>query len=214
MTGMAARDPDPFDALVSAMRACRICRDAPLYGPPLPHEPRPVFQVSRTARICIASQAPGIRVHESGRPFNDASGVRLRQWLGMSDEEFYDPARVAIIPMGLCFPGWTPQGGDLPPRRECAPTWHSKLFAQLPQVTLLLAIGGYAQRWHFGAAAARGGVTQTVLQWRELYGADPSLKRYPLPHPSWHNNRWIKSHPWFEAELLPSLQADVRDALS
>lgn len=205
---------EPLEALVSAIRACRICRDRPRHGQPLDHEPRPILQVSTTARICIASQAPGTRVHASGRPFDDRSGIRLRQWLGIGASEFYDASKVAILPMGFCFPGTGPGGSDLPPRRECAEAWRAQLFARLPSLKLLLVIGGYAQRWHFGPAAARRGVDETVRQWRQLYRADPSLRRLPLPHPSWHNNRWLERNPWFEAELLPLLRADVRELLN
>jgi uracil-DNA glycosylase len=210
---MTPRDA-PFETLVSAIRACRICRDHPRYGPALPHEPRPVLQISETARIAIASQAPGTRVHRNGRPFDDPSGVRLRQWMGIEEADFYDPARVAIVPMGFCFPGLRPDGSDLPPRRECAETWREQLFAQLPHLELLLVIGGYAHRWHLGADTARQGMDATVRSWRDVHRADPSRRVFPLPHPSWHNNRWIMRNPWFEADLLPVLRADVRAALS
>lgn len=205
-----ADEPEPFSTLVSTIRACRICRDQPCYGLPLDHEPRPILQASEMARICIASQAPGIRAHESGRPFDDPSGVRLRQWLGMNEEEFYDPSMVAIVPMSFCFPGLSPSGGDLPPRRECAEVWRRRLFARLPTLALLLVVGGYAHRWHFGSTFAGKGVNETVRAWRQIYRADPSLLRLPLPHPSWHNNRWLKQNPWFESELLPTLRANIR----
>lgn len=214
LDSFAISENEPFEALVCAIRACRVCRDQPRYGPPLGHEPRPVLQVSETARICVASQAPGTRVHESGRPFNDASGVRLRQWLGMDESEFYDSSKVAILPMGFCFPGQRPDGSDLPPRRECAEIWRTKLFSHLPHLKLLLVIGGYAQRWHLGPTVARQGVNETVRLWREIYRADPRLRMFPLPHPSWHNNRWLQHNPWFEAELLPVLRTDIRDVLS
>lgn len=214
-TGPAGAGQDEsFDALVRAIRACRICRDEPRYGEPLPHEPRPVIQVSRTARICIASQAPGIRVHESGRPFDDRSGVRLREWMDVNEDVFYDASRIAIIPMGFCFPGASASGGDLPPRRECVEAWHEKLFAHLPEMKLVLVIGGYAQRWHLGQTVARQGVTQTVQAWREVYCSNPKRHVYPLPHPSWHNNNWLKRNPWFETDMLPVLRADIRKALS
>ncbi|RWE03208.1 uracil-DNA glycosylase family protein [Mesorhizobium sp.] len=208
-----ADEPEPFSTLVSTIRACRICRDQPSYGLPLDHEPRPILQASEGARICIASQAPGIRAHESGRPFDDPSGVRLRQWLGMNEEEFYNPSMVAIVPMSFCFPGLSPTGGDLPPRRECAEVWRGKLFARLPTLALLLVVGGYAHRWHFGSTFAGKGVNETVRAWRQIYRADPSLLRLPLPHPSWHNNRWLKQNPWFENELLPTLRTDIRALL-
>nr|WP_210269988.1 uracil-DNA glycosylase family protein [Hyphomicrobium methylovorum] len=202
-----------MDALLCDIRACRVCLDNPRYGDPLPHEPRPVVQISKTARICIASQAPGTRVHRSGRPFDDPSGVRLRGWLGIDEVTFYDPSKVAIIPMGFCFPGLRSNGSDLPPRRECAELWRTKLFARLPNLQLLLVIGAYAQRWHLGASVGRQGVNDTVAQWRSYYHADPALRMIPLPHPSWHNNRWLMSHPWFETELLPVLRTDVRKLL-
>ena len=203
-----------FDALLTDIRHCRICHDQPRYGKPLPHEPRPVIQVSQTARICIASQAPGTRVNASGVPFSDASGIRLRQWMDIDVADFYDEAKVAIIPMGFCFPGLRADGTDLPPRRECKEIWRESLFAQLPNLKIVLVIGGYAQGWHMGAAAARQGVTRTVQAWRETREATSSLLVYPLPHPSWHNNRWLKVNPWFETELLPVLRADIRQALS
>jgi len=198
-----------LDALIDEIRACRLCRDAPRYGQPLPHEPRPVIQVSGTARLCIAGQAPGTRVHASGRPFTDPSGVRLRAWLGLDEETFYDPARVAIIPLGFCFPGLDAKGGDLPPRRECAELWHARLFAQLPRIELVLLIGQYAQRWHLGRKAVAGGLTETVEHWRMYYRAGEPRRMVPLPHPSWRNNAWLKRNPWFETDLLPVLRADV-----
>ena len=145
-----ARHPSrDLDALVADIRACRHCRDHP-DGPPLPHEPRPVLRVSATARIGIFSQAPGTRVHASGTPFTDPSGVRLRAWMGVTDDEFYDASRIAIVPMGFCFPGLDAKGGDLPPRRECAPLWRARLLAALPAIELVLLVGQYAQRWHLG----------------------------------------------------------------
>jgi uracil-DNA glycosylase len=137
--------------LVAEIRGCRICREVP-HGNPLPHEPRPVLRPSTSARICTLSQAPGLRVHASGTPFTDPSGDRLRAWLQLTPEEFYDQRRVAIVPMGFCFPGHDTAGGNLPPRRECA-LWHERLFAAMPQLELILAVGSYAQRWHIGAAA-------------------------------------------------------------
>jgi uracil-DNA glycosylase len=196
-----------LDALVGEIRACRICRDAPL-GSRLPHEPRPVLRPSATARICISSQAPGVRVHASGTPFTDASGDRLRSWLQLAPEEFYDQRRVAIVPMGFCFPGHDDAGGDLPPRRECVRTWHESLFAAMPQLELILAVGSYAQRWHL-ACSATAGMTATVKRWRELLDAETRPRRIALPHPSWRNNAWLAANPWFEAELLPRLQAEI-----
>lgn len=209
----ASEQPTAFETLVSCIGGCRICRDEHRYGTSLGHEPRPVIQASETARICVASQAPGSRVHKSGRPFDDRSGLRLREWLGIDERSFYDPAKIAILPMGFCFPGLNPDGGDLPPRRECAEIWRLRLFSQLPNLKLLLVIGGYAQRWHFGPAAARRGVNETVRRWRDVYRSDPLTRKFPLPHPSWHNNKWLKLNPWFETDMLPMLQADVRDVL-
>lgn len=202
-----------FDILLHDIRHCRVCHDQPRYGKAMAPEPRPVLQVSETASICIASQAPGTRVHESGRPFTDASGIRLRQWMGVTDDEFYNDANIAIIPMGFCFPGQRADGSDLPPRRECREIWRSQLFARLPNLRLLLAIGGYAQRWHMGSEVARQGVTETVMSWRDHYCADPALRIYPLPHPSWHNNRWLTQNLWFENEVLPQMRQDIRDLL-
>jgi uracil-DNA glycosylase len=208
--------PESLDALVASIRACRICRDEPRFGARLPHEPNPVLRVSTTARILVASQAPGTRVHASGRPFTDASGVRLRSWMGVDDETFYDVSRIAIAPMGFCFPGHDANGGDLPPRRECGQAWHDALFAALPQIEFILAVGAPAQRYHL-ARLGRGDLmgatlTETVARWRILREAvRPRL--YPLPHPSWRNNGWIKANPWFEAELLPAMRADLATML-
>ncbi len=202
---------DALDRLVREIRACRICRDTP-DGQPLPHEPRPVLRPSTSARICIASQAPGVRVHASGIPFTDPSGDRLRAWLGVTDEEFYDQRRVAIVAMGFCFPGHDAAGGDLPPRRECARVWHSRLFALMPKLELVLPIGAYAQRWHLGAAG-KGAMTEVVRNWRNLIDTEVLPRYIPLPHPSWRNNGWLTKNPWFEQELLPALRPEVRRLL-
>jgi uracil-DNA glycosylase len=206
-------------ALVEAVRACRICRDDP-QGTPLPHEPRPVLRASRTARICLASQAPGTRVHASGIPFTDPSGDRLRAWMGVTADEFYDDSRIAILPMGFCFPGLDVHGGDLPPRRECAATWRAPLFAAMPQFELILLVGGYAQRWHMGKAV-RGGTTAAVeallANIRAASGqhwATQCPLFLPLPHPSWRNSGWLKRNPWFDAEVVPFLQSEVRRLLA
>ncbi len=200
---------DTLEDLVAAIRACRICRDA---DTPLPHEPRPVIQVSPTARICIAGQAPGTKVHASGRPFDDRSGQRLRDWMGVSEAEFYDETRIATVPMGFCFPGQDAKGGDLPPRRECRAAWHGRLFAVLPQVELVLAIGQYAQGFHLGPAR-RGSLGETVRAWREIWERPGSPRVLPLPHPSWRNTGWLRKNPWFEEELVPVLRAEVRRLL-
>lgn len=192
-----------LDRLTSDIRACRICIEHPLKTP-LPHEPRPVLRVSRTARLCIVGQAPGTRVHASGTPFTDPSGDRLRDWMGVTPDEFYDVSRIAIVPMGFCFPGLDAKGGDLPPRRECAEAWREPLFKLLPQVELTLLVGQYAQAWHLGTARKES-LTDTVAAWRNYYP-----RFIPMPHPSWRNNAWIKKNPWFESDLLPVLKRDVR----
>jgi len=189
-------------ALLADIAACRICAGE------LAHGPRPVFQLSGTARLCIAGQAPGMRVHKTGIPYNDPSGERLRDWLGIGRDVFYDRTRVAIVPMGFCFPGYDAAGGDRPPRPECVRHWHDRLFAATPKFKLLLAIGTYAQRYHFKGGAKKT-VTETVRSWRE-YGPFAM----PLPHPSWRNNGWLKKNPWFETELIPDLRARVAELLS
>jgi uracil-DNA glycosylase len=198
-----------LDALLRELAACRVCRDAPLYGTPLPHEPRPVIQAAGSARLCIASQAPGTRVHLSGRPFTDASGIRLRGWLGLDEKVFYDASKVAIVPMGHCFPGQDAKGADLPPRRECAPLWRARIFAALPGLELILLIGQFAQSWHLGREAKEG-LTATVRRWRDILASPRRPALLPLPHPSWRNNGWLRAHPWFEAELVPRLREEVR----
>ena len=203
----ARHDAGGLDRLLAAIRACAICRERPL-GAPLPHLPRPVLSVSSTARICIVGQAPGTRVHASGVPFTDPSGDRLRAWLGVDAATFYDVGRVAIVPMGFCFPGQNARGADLPPRRECAPAWRADLFAALPQIELLLAVGAYAHAWHLGPLARRS-LTETVAAWRQIMAATNRPTVVPLPHPSWRNNAWIGRNPWFESELLPVLRGAV-----
>ena len=196
-------------SLVARIRACRLCRDAPADPTrPLPHEPRPVVTPSTTARILIAGQAPGTKVHASGLPFNDRSGDRLREWLGVTRDEFYDPGNFAIVPMGFCFPGQDAKGSDLPPRRECAPAWRAELIAAMPQVELVLAVGIYAQSWHLGDAR-RASLTETVADWRTIFMRNAVPRVLPLPHPSWRNTAWLKKNPWFDAELLPALQREI-----
>ncbi|WAP70169.1 uracil-DNA glycosylase family protein [Jiella pelagia] len=200
-----AEDPQ---ALYRTIRACRICRDQPI-GRPLPIEPNPVLALSATARIVVAGQAPGNLADKSTKPFNDPSGVRLRDWMGIGPEVFYDPSRIAIVPMGFCFPGYDAKGGDLPPRRECRATWHSRVMAAMPQVELVLAVGLYAQRFHVAAGQKRS-LTETVQDWRAvLSGGGRFAPVLPLPHPSWRNNAWLRRHPWFAAELLPELKRRV-----
>ncbi len=208
-------DAGGLAALASRIRACRICVEAPR-GAPLPHEPRPVFRISPSARLLVASQAPGVKVHATGLPFNDPSGDRLRQWMNVSRGVFYDETKIAIVPMGFCFPGHDAHKGDLPPRPECREAWHDLLFAMLPQIDCVLAIGRYAQDYHFARAGRplpRGmSVDETIRRWRELSGEAPKI--FPLPHPSWRNNAWLKRNPWFEAEVLPALRGEVARAIS
>ncbi len=168
---------------------------------------------SSTARILIAGQAPGTRVHLSGRPFTDASGDRLRDWMGVSSEAFYNPDNFAILPMGFCFPGLDSKGGDLPPRRECAPSWRAGLIALMPQVDLVLAVGLYAQAWHMGGGR-RAKLTETVMNWRAAHDTSQAPAVLPLPHPSWRNSGWLKKNPWFEAELLPFLKTEIRSRIA
>jgi uracil-DNA glycosylase len=197
---------ETLDGLLHEIGACRICMEHPKR--PLPHEPRPVLVASTSAKILIASQAPGTRVHASGVPFDDRSGDRLREWLGMTREAFYDPSRLAIVPMGFCFPGLDAHGGDRPPRAECAPAWRARLLALMPQVELVLVIGLYAQRWHLGADRGAS-VDATVRDWRRIFGRPGLPKCLPLPHPSWRNTAWLKRNPWFEEEVLPILRSEV-----
>jgi uracil-DNA glycosylase len=186
-----------IDALKTNARACRVCEAH------LPLGPRPVMRASASARLLIIGQAPGTRVHESGIPWNDRSGDRLRQWLGVSPDIFYDEARIAIVPMGFCYPGVDPRGGDLPPRPECAPLWHPPFLDAMPDIRLTLLIGSYAQARYLGAARKKT-MTETVANWRAYL---PDF--LPLPHPSWRNTAWIKKNPWFETGLLPELRAEV-----
>lgn len=183
-----------LEDLAAEARACRACAAF------LPRGPRPVFQVSPTARLLIASQAPGTRAHESGVPFADASGERLRAWLGLSPSQFYDPALVAILPMGLCYPGRAPNGGDAPPRPECAPLWRRRFLAAMPALRLTLLVGAHAQAWALGP----GTVTARVRDFRTF------LPQYfPLPHPSWRSTLWERRNPWFGEEILPALRRAV-----
>jgi uracil-DNA glycosylase len=189
---------DELERLVAEIHACRAC--------PLPHEPRPVVWVRADARILIVGQAPGARVHETGIPWNDASGDRLREWLELDREAFYDRANIAVAAMGFCFTGQK-GGADLPPRKECAPRWRPRLLPLLQGVKLTLLVGVYAQRHHLGLAC-RGSLTETVRNWR-AYGDAVA----PLPHPSWRNTGWLRKNPWFERELVPDLRRRVRGVL-
>ena len=198
-----------LEDLLARIGACRICRDAPL-SRPLPHEPRPVVRVTPTARLLVASQAPGIKVHASGLPFDDRSGDRLRAWMGVDRETFYDTRRIAFAPMGFCFPGYDATGADLPPRRECRLAWHDRLFALLPKVEMVLTGGAHAQEYHLqrlGLSARKQPMAEVVRGWRDYEQTSPRV--IPLPHPSWRNTGWLKKNPWFEAELLPVLQTEV-----
>lgn len=184
-------------ALLRDVRACRACASA------LPLGPNPILRAHQDARVLIVGQAPGIRVHQSGIPWNDPSGDRLRLWLGLDREAFYDETHIAIIPMGYCYPG-TGASGDLPPRRECARLWLDRLLGELPEIRLTLLIGQYAQA-HFLAGSRKSNLTETVRAWREYFP-----RFLPLPHPSPRNLRWLKNNPWFEAEILPELRAAVQ----
>ena len=190
--------------LPDRIRACRLC--APRFAMTrTAHAPRPVAWFRPGARILIAGQAPGMRVHESGRPFDDRSGDRLRDWMGIDRATFYDRDRIAVVPMAFCFPGYDARGADLPPPPICAQTWHGEVMDSLGPHPLRLLIGAHAHRWHLGL---KGPVTRTVEGWRDhLPGA------IPLPHPSWRNTGWLKKNPWFEAELLPVLRTRVKEAL-
>lgn len=187
------------DALLARVRACRLCE------PGLPLGARPVLQLHPDARILIAGQAPGRKVHETGVPFDDPSGARLREWLGIERERFYDPRTVALLPMGFCYPG-TGKNGDLPPRPECAATWRQPLLDHLPRLELTLVLGQYAQAWHLDGR--RESVTVRVRNWRRHW---PSV--VPLPHPSPRNNRWLAQNPWFESDVLPVLRARIKALL-
>ncbi|MEO0484688.1 MAG: uracil-DNA glycosylase family protein [Pseudomonadota bacterium] len=182
---------------------CRLC--APRFAATqTAHAPRPVTWFAPGARVLIAGQAPGMRVHRSGRPFTDPSGDRLRDWMGVGEDVFYDQSRIAIVPMAFCFPGYTAKGADLPPPRLCADTWRAAVLDALGQVRVTLLVGGAAQAWHLGTR----NVTDTVSAWR-----DHAPGVFPLPHPSWRNNHWLSKHPWFEAELLPVLKSTLAEVL-
>ncbi len=189
----------PFLQLLRDVRACRICEAD------LPLGPKPLLQLDPRARILVASQAPGRKAHASGVPFSDPSGDRLREWMGVTPQQFYDPASIAIIPMGLCYPG-TGSAGDLPPRAECAAQWRESLLAQLPALELTLVIGRYAQVYHL--AGPNQSVTATVADWRATW---PWI--LPLPHPSPRNNMWLRRNPWFELETLPALRQRIAQLL-
>lgn len=193
---------DDFAGLLAAVRGCRLC------AAHLPLGPRPVVRMQSTARILIVGQAPGTRVHETGIPWNDPSGNRLRDWMALDRETFYDDSRIAIMPMGFCYPGRNPKGGDNPPRPECAPEWHDRLRTHLPRVDLTLLVGSYAQKHYLGKAMQKT-MTETVRGF-EAYLAEGFL---PLPHPSWRTTAWLKKNPWFAVEVLPVLRNRVQALL-
>lgn len=188
-----------LEQLLIEVRSCTVCHKE------LPLEPNPVLRAKRAARILVIGQAPGVKVHESGIPWNDPSGKRLRMWLNVTDDAFYDETKIAIIPMGFCYPG-KGNSGDLPPRKECAELWHQKLLNQLPNIKLTLLIGQYAQKYYLTKTEAT--LAQTVKAW-QTYGP----KFFPLPHPSPRNTRWFKNNSWFESKTIPQLRKKVRSAL-
>ncbi|MAL09617.1 MAG: uracil-DNA glycosylase [Maricaulis sp.] len=190
---------DPLEDLFARIRACRVCADR--------LEPRPVIRGAASAKVRIVGQAPGTRVHASGMPFTDPSGDRLRDWLGVDEATFYDEHRIAITPMGFCFPGLDAKGGDKPPDRRCAPLWQNEVTARFPNVELTLLVGRHAQQFHLGKRAYPT-LTETVRHWRDYL---PDM--LPLPHPSWRNNVWLKKHPWFENEVLPMLRCRMQKLL-
>ncbi|RXS41438.1 uracil-DNA glycosylase family protein [Idiomarina sp. 29L] len=186
--------------LLTEVRQCTLCE------PELPMGARPVVQLHPDAKVLVAGQAPGRRVHASGKPFDDPSGDRLRQWMGIDKSTFYDAEKLAIIPMGLCYPG-TGKSGDLPPRPECAPAWRHKLLEQLPNLELTLAIGQYAQSWHIDEPKQT--LTERVKNWKHYW---PEV--LPLPHPSPRNNLWLKRNPWFEDAVIPTLQKRIAELVN
>jgi uracil-DNA glycosylase len=191
-----------LEEAVAAVRACRICaKDLPL-------GPRPVLLVRATSRLLIVSQAPGTRVHETGLPFNDRSGDRLRDWLGIDRDTFYNHPNLSIMPVGLCYPGTDAKGGDRPPMKICAPTWQPRIRPLLKQVELTLLVGSYAQAYDLGRRR-KASMTETIAAWRDYL---PDF--LPLPHPSWRNTVWLRRQPWFEREVVPELQRRVRALLS
>lgn len=219
--GAAARKIQPeipeLDRLVAQIRGCRVCVEKPL-GRKLPHAPRPVLRASPTAKIFIASQAPGTKVHASGLPFDDASGDRLRDWMGVDRETFYDERKVGIAAMGFCFPGQDDKGGDLPPRKECRATWHDRLFAALPSPELILSVGSYSQTYHLKRLGLEAWIgktmSETLENWRDIFDARKQPRVLVLPHPSWRNTGFLRKRPWFEKELVPQLRSEISRLLA
>lgn len=197
---------DDFNHMTERLRACTLCADR-FAATATAHRPRPIVWFGPEARILIAGQAPGARVHQSGQPFTDASGDRLRGWMGLDADQFYDISKVAIVPMAFCFPGYTANGSDLPPPKLCADQWRTGILQHLGNIRLTLLVGGHAQKWHLGKLAA-GGVGRTVQGWR-----DHAPDQFALPHPSWRNRGWITKNPWFESELVPALRTAIEEVL-
>ena len=187
-----------YKRLIAEVRACQICAGD------LPLGPRPIVRGNACAKILIIGQAPGTRVHETGEPWDDKSGERLRNWMNLSSDAFYDENKIAIMPMGFCYPGRASSGGDLPPRPECAPQWHSQIRAQLGQIELTLLVGSYAQKHYLGKKMAKT-MTETIRLWKDF---SPDI--IPTPHPSWRTTFWLKKNLWFEDEVLPDLRARVK----
>lgn len=194
---------ETLTTLTRDLRACTLCKDE------MERVPTPIFAVSKSARILVAGQAPGNLAMETGIPFNDPSGVRLRNWMGVDDDTFYDASQTAIVPMGFCFPGYDKNGGDIPPMKRCAGVWRQRLLDQLPNIKVTLLVGGYAQKWHLGKRMGKN-LTETVRQWQTY----TSEGLFTLPHPSWRNTGWIKKNPWFETDTLPALKSAISQALS
>ena len=193
-----------IEPLKDELRRCTLCSDR-FAATKTAHAPRPVIWFDQAPRILVAGQAPGAKVHESGKPFTDPSGDRLRDWLGVTSDVFYDRSKFALIPMAFCFPGYDAKGSDLPPPSLCARSWRDRVMTELGRPRLTLLVGGYAQKWHL---KTRAPVTETVAGWR-----DHAPRLFPLPHPSWRNTAWMKRNPWFEAETLPALKSAVQEAL-
>ena len=190
---------EPLPDLLARIRGCTHCAQH------LRHGPRPTLRAHGDARLLIVGQAPGSKVHATGIPWNDRSGDRLRDWLGVDRDRFYDESTIAIVPMGFCYPGVDRHGGDLPPRRECAPMWHAPVLASMPRLELTLLVGGYAQRHYLGT---RGPMGETVRNWRDYLP-----KFIPMPHPSWRNTAWLRRNSWFDAELVPYLRHRMADMI-